>query len=276
MGRSAPPSSPRVQCWDTELSVRWGDPTWCGGRGGSISSFHMTSNFWEWPTEFVVRLLPVTAVYEAAFQLVLTRVAGTNWGTEKVHSPLSNSGQSTPAARWARMPFFPGTMKTTLEKIEMGICPGSPTTNNSKSVTGRAMANNYVDIFGVKNVRHWLTSACGVAARNHGTAEFNRSLSLAEVVQADRTVQELAEEFAVYWLTWWVPQNNNIAGARKLMCVWCFICLRVHWQMPPRACDMMLLFCGIVLVFVRPSCKSIYRVYITKQANNKTPLRPVA
>ena len=45
--------------------------------------------------------------------------------------------------------------------------------------------------------------------------------------------------------------------------------------MPARACDVMLLFCGIVLVFVRPPCKSICRVDITEQANNKTPLRPV-
>ena len=36
--------------------------------------------------------------------------------------------------------------------------------------------------------------------------------------------------------------------------------------MPSRACDVMLLFCGILHVFVRSSCKSIYRVYITKQA----------
>ena len=44
--------------------------------------------------------------------------------------------------------------------------------------------------------------------------------------------------------------------------------MRVHsWQTPTRACDLMLLFCGIVLVFVRTSCKSIYRVYITKQRN---------
>ena len=44
--------------------------------------------------------------------------------------------------------------------------------------------------------------------------------------------------------------------------------LRVHGQMPARACDVILLFCGILLEFVRPSCKTIYRVYITKQANN--------
>ena len=44
--------------------------------------------------------------------------------------------------------------------------------------------------------------------------------------------------------------------------------------MPVRPCDVML-FCGILLVFVRPSCKSIYRVYRTKQTNNKTPPRPV-
>ena len=37
-----------------------------------------------------------------------------------------------------------------------------------------------------------------------------------------------------------------------------------------RACDVMLLFCGIVIVFVRPSCKSIYRVYIIKQANDNS------
>ena len=59
-----------------------------------------------------------------------------------------------------------------------------------------------------------------------------------------------------------VPQNNNIAGARKLKCVlYCFIV-----RMSSRACDVMLLFCGIFHVFVRPSCRSIYRVYITKQA----------
>ena len=52
---------------------------------------------------------------------------------------------------------------------------------------------------------------------------------------------------------------------RRRAKVWC---LRVHRQMPARACDVMLLFCGILLEFVRPSCKSIYRIYITKQANN--------
>ena len=48
----------------------------------------------------------------------------------------------------------------------------------------------------------------------------------------------------IYWLiriTWWVPQNNTIAGA-------------------------LLLLCGIRHVFVRPSCKSIYSIYKTKQA----------
>ena len=53
----------------------------------------------------------------------------------------------------------------------------------------------------------------------------------------------------------------------------CFIAC-TYTDKCPRACDVILLFCGI-LVFVRPSCKPMYRVYITKQANNKTPLRPV-
>ena len=43
--------------------------------------------------------------------------------------------------------------------------------------------------------------------------------------------------------------------------------------MAARACDVKLLFCGIVLVFVRPSCK--HMVYIAKQVNNKNPPRPV-
>ena len=64
-------------------------------------------------------------------------------------------------------------------------------------------------------------------------------------------------------------QNNNIAGARKLMCLFC-----ANTDKCPRA-PVMLLFCGILHVFVRPSCKSIYRVYITKRANNLTPLPPV-
>ena len=37
-------------------------------------------------------------------------------------------------------------------------------------------------------------------------------------------------------------------------------------RMPSRARDVMLPFCGIHHIFVRPSRKSIYRVYITKQA----------
>ena len=66
-----------------------------------------------------------------------------------------------------------------------------------------------------------------------------------------------------------VPQNNNIAGARKLCFLYYFIV-----RMSSRACDVM--FCGILHGFVRPSCKSIYRVYITNQANwNIAPLRPV-
>ena len=32
-----------------------------------------------------------------------------------------------------------------------------------------------------------------------------------------------------------------------------FYCLRIYWQMPTCTCDVMLLFCGIVLVFVCPS-----------------------
>ena len=35
--------------------------------------------------------------------------------------------------------------------------------------------------------------------------------------------------------------------------------------MPARACDVMLLFCGIVLVFVRPSCKSVYTIPMLSQ-----------
>ena len=48
------PPPPRVQCWDIEFSVRWGDPTLCGGGGGIIPSSYMLSSVWEWSTEFVV------------------------------------------------------------------------------------------------------------------------------------------------------------------------------------------------------------------------------
>ena len=72
LGQSALPPFPRVQCWDIELSVRWGDPALCVGRG--ISSSYMISVIWEWSTEFVVKVLVVTGDYEAAFQLILTRV----------------------------------------------------------------------------------------------------------------------------------------------------------------------------------------------------------
>ena len=59
------------------LSVRWGDPTSCGGRGGGIISFsYVISSVWEWSTEFVVRVLLVTVDYEAAFQLILTTIVG--------------------------------------------------------------------------------------------------------------------------------------------------------------------------------------------------------
>ena len=51
LGQSALPPPP-VQCWDIELSVQWGNPT-LGERGGILPPFHMTSNVWEWPTEFV-------------------------------------------------------------------------------------------------------------------------------------------------------------------------------------------------------------------------------
>ena len=52
---------------------------------------------------------------------------------------------------------------------------------------------------------------------------------------------------------------SNIAGARKLMCVLSYVC--------PRAPAMWCYWsCGILHAFVRPSCKSIYRVYITNQA----------
>ena len=37
-------------------------------------------------------------------------------------------------------------------------------------------------------------------------------------------------------------------------------------RMSSRACDVMLLFCGILYAFARRSCKSKYRVYITNQA----------
>ena len=47
-----------------------------------------------------------------------------------------------------------------------------------------------------------------------GAEEFNRSCSIPCVSQY--TIQQLVEEFATYWLEWWAPQNNNIAGARKL------------------------------------------------------------
>ena len=80
-----------------------------------------------------------------------------------------------------------------------------------------------------------------------GAEETNRSLFLVYGVYDDRTVH-----CTVYWRTRWVPQNNNIAGARKLM--------------SSRARDVVLLFCGILHVFMRPSCKSTYRICITKQA----------
>ena len=73
-----------------------------------------------------------------------------------------------------------------------------------------------------------------------------QSVAFPCVVRANRTVMD---EFAIYWLTWW-QHHHNIADTQKLMCV----CVPVMW-----------LFCSVLLVFVFPSCKSIYRVYITKQ-----------
>ena len=67
-------------------------------------------------------------------------------------------------------------------------------------------------------------------------------------------------------------RRTTTSQARESWCVFLlFYCLRVHWQMPARACDMMLLFCGIVLAFSRPSCKSILSVDTTERVNNKTP-----
>ena len=74
LGRSTLPPSPRIHCWDIELSVRWGDPTLCGGGGDIISSSNVITSAWEWSTEFVVRVLFVTVDFEAAFQLILTRI----------------------------------------------------------------------------------------------------------------------------------------------------------------------------------------------------------
>ena len=45
-----------------------------GGGGGIISSSYMISSVWEWSTELVVRVFLVTGDYEAAFQLILTRI----------------------------------------------------------------------------------------------------------------------------------------------------------------------------------------------------------
>ena len=47
-----------------------------GGGGGVISPSHMISSAWELSTEFVVRVFLVTGDYEAAFQLILTRIVG--------------------------------------------------------------------------------------------------------------------------------------------------------------------------------------------------------
>ena len=54
-------------------------------------------------------------------------------------------------------------------------------------------------------------------AQRSSIGRFTRVLL---VGQADHTVlQHLAGKFVIYWLRWWVPQNNNIAGARKPTCV---------------------------------------------------------
>ena len=70
VGTIGPSPSPWVQCWDIELSVRWGG----GGGRGNISFSNMIRSVWEWSTEFVVRVLFVTVDYEEAFQSILTRI----------------------------------------------------------------------------------------------------------------------------------------------------------------------------------------------------------
>ena len=60
----------------------------------------------------------------------------------------------------------------------------------------------------------------------------------------------LREVLTIYWLTWWVPQNNNSAGAQKLKCfiLWWLFYYTYVVRMSSRACDVMLLFCGILHV----------------------------
>ena len=45
-----------------------------GGGSGIISSPYMNSSVWKWSTEFVVSILSMIVDYEAAFQLILTRI----------------------------------------------------------------------------------------------------------------------------------------------------------------------------------------------------------
>ena len=70
-------------------------------------------------------------------------------------------------------------------------------------------------------------------------------------------LQQLAEKFAVYWLTWWVPQNNNIAGVRKLMCFFNIMVINLSYVCSRAPAMWCYWFCCILHAFVRPSCKSI-------------------
>ena len=85
---------------------------------------------------------------------------------------------------------------------------------------------------------------------NQGSAEFPC---------VKHHIESLAEEFTVYRLTWRIPQNDTIAGLRSCTC------------MPSCACDVVSVV-RYLYVFVRPSCKSRYRVLHNKESE-RTPLR---
>ena len=70
VGTIGPSPLSQLHCWDIELSVPWGDPTLCGGRGVAV---YLLST-WPAMSENDRLILSVTVDYEAAFQLILTRV----------------------------------------------------------------------------------------------------------------------------------------------------------------------------------------------------------
>ena len=78
-----------------------------------------------------------------------------------------------------------------------------------------------------------------------GAEEFNRSLPLVSGVS--RWHCELAEEFAIWWLTWWVPHNNNkISYARESWSVFHIIFILYdltarRYVLARRRCDVVVL-----------------------------------